>query len=1188
MGETLKDILSRGPRFEENILLAFENRKLVFFVGAGVSRIMGIKGWGDFSAYLIKAAFPNYKDHNVILRDISDSKERITIAYKKFESENKLKDFYKLFGQGMVPDKGVFNSKENIYEILNRFDAIFLTTNADNLFEEVLGSPLCHENYEIAIIKSEIQRRQNHLFYLHGHYTSNIDIANNNLVFTAPQYVRRYNDPKFLDFLKAIFQEDNTIVFIGYGLNEFELIDYIITKSGYTPNVPQKVYVLYGLCENDDILFEAKTAYFNALNIKLIPYDISKKGYDSLIDVLKLLYDDYKKRAIVPVTETIADCIENYNDENYATIKRYLTIEDLAHANEIQITREIQKLGTFEWTKRFFDDGLLSSQQLGKKIEYRAWPLLELLLDWVRSGDKTAQHSATVFLDGIDQKQLSLLSNNHSFITSNIVQIILSLDKDKIKSKYIDMILKISKTGDLFGYNFDKASLFKQIPEWDVRIIRRLFDVLFYNADIDSFDDNNSYIVNLFFKHFNSLEWDKRIPKFIFRYFTNLIISNTNTPFNLFMHTNDLDHIYKNHKKYWKIILTQIKYVFSIMSVRQKNEIISGLIYGENDALWKLGIYLARKNDINVSNFLTNQNLLQSSCLYHEYYLLLINQKEHGYLTQEIEKKLCTLIWESKFGIDKYILNDKRDVEYFDNLILSKRLTFLQLLSVKEALSKAELLIGQNVNPYPAIEVAKDCDYVHSIKWETDVNISEETFKDTASEQWVDKLIEIHNNVSNDFNSCNYGREFVRLLLEQSEEQQRIIIPTLGKLPSRLLENVLYELRSKRNNLILKEVLIDTCLSILDDIVAKSPVDTTIAKTIFELLADINPKDESTVDKILVSVLPWLHLSIDGAATFIGDSHVLNNLINYGDFSKYSVLINCYIAKKKIKAENLLDENIELLLELLKNDNHNKTVRYTLCYHYQNLKHLSNEGALIIFNAIFDYEPFDMTALLLCCLNSDYLFKEIIEKINRYYLQGSHRISKECNDNILSDQFYSYIISARYHNMLSAQNFEEAYADSEFLNHYLRCISAWAEKDNFDFDSYLIPCWTYVKSNYDSENIRNFASLLIDTIDEVRFPTEDLLDMYIDIAEKYLEKYSVHLDLEKVLIFFDINKEKASKLIESILTFLGVVDIEKVEILISKYKEFNLNREARSLLNMLSTNGMISNKQKEHLAEMLT
>ena len=42
MKKTLKEIFEQGIHFDENILSAFEKGKLIFFIGAGVSRIMGI------------------------------------------------------------------------------------------------------------------------------------------------------------------------------------------------------------------------------------------------------------------------------------------------------------------------------------------------------------------------------------------------------------------------------------------------------------------------------------------------------------------------------------------------------------------------------------------------------------------------------------------------------------------------------------------------------------------------------------------------------------------------------------------------------------------------------------------------------------------------------------------------------------------------------------------------------------------------------------------------------------------------------------------------------------------------------------------------------------------------------------------------------------------------------------------
>ena len=43
---------------DDAVLQAFKERKVIFFLGAGVSRLEGIKGWDDFSNTLIKKAFP--------------------------------------------------------------------------------------------------------------------------------------------------------------------------------------------------------------------------------------------------------------------------------------------------------------------------------------------------------------------------------------------------------------------------------------------------------------------------------------------------------------------------------------------------------------------------------------------------------------------------------------------------------------------------------------------------------------------------------------------------------------------------------------------------------------------------------------------------------------------------------------------------------------------------------------------------------------------------------------------------------------------------------------------------------------------------------------------------------------------------------------------------------------------------
>ena len=1187
MEGTLKEILAQGPKFEENILKAFENRKLVFFIGAGVSRIMGIMGWEDFSAFLIKHAFPDFKDYSAVLRDVPSSKERITIAYKKFEQEDRLDEFYQYFGQGMTPNQKVFESKENIYKILNRFEAIFLTTNADNLFEEVIGSALCHENYKLDILKSESQRRQNHLFYLHGHYTENIDPVKNNLVFTAPQYVERYNDKDFTQFLKTIFEDGNTIVFIGYGLNEFELIDYVITKAGHTSNSCENVYVLYPFCENDDLLFEVKKSYFKAINIEIIPYDISKNGYDSLINVLNALYDDYQKKTIVPVTETISDCIADFNDTNYTSIKRFLTDPNLAPTTEVQITREIQKTGNFNWVEHFYKDGLYSQEQMDIKIAYGAWPLLELFTDWVKSDHSNAQKAASTFLKQINAKQIKALQESHSFIHKDITQITFALEKNYIQQQHLDLLIEISRNSDLFGLRLEKIPTFHRVISWDWKLIQKLFDWLFDGVEIDSFKDGKAYIIDLFFKQFNETVSDNHVLINTYEYFKDMIV-NASSPdkYNLFQDVHDVDNIYKNHKEYWKIILTELNFTFSKLTSDKQIELLQEAMSNDAVAVKKLGLYLARKHNLDISHFIVNSDLFKHYPLYHECYLLLKHHIENKYLTAEAQNRLLDIILEAKFEIDTYKNLSPEDTIRFEKLILSKRLALLLLFSnIKSQTAIAELK-SKSINPYPTTTIADGCDYVHAAKWENAVPMDKEIFDNIPYDKWIEKLNELCVGVDN-ISAADCGEKFVQLLLTLNDDQLAVIFPTLKNLSPSLLSPVLHKLDINKKKFNSHMALINSCLDILQDVIKQTPLDKEVANTIFSFLSEIDIQDGEVIQKMLTAINPWLYISINGDPAFVGEKNILINLINYGDFNKFGTLLNCYVSRKTLLGDELTDKECTELLDLLSRDNDDKTFRYTMCYYYQQLKYLSSDKAVKIFESIFNETPVDMTALILCTLNSGYLFKEVVEKIESSYLLGSTSIPDECKERVMSDRFYSYIVSAHYENSITTKTFEKAYTDRGFVEYFLRSLSMWAEKENFDAEKWLIPCWNHIRVKYTGEQLQEFARLLLHSVDDIKVHTEPLLDMYIDVSAYCSQKYSVHISPTKLLPFFNISKSKSDTLLRYILDNRGFVVISELEEIIHKYKDNNLSREGRELLIMLASNGEISNQEKERLAKLL-
>ena len=106
------------------------------------------------------------------------------------------------------------------------------------------------------------------------------------MVFTSKQYAKSYTvDEDFGQKLKELFQNDWTILFIGYGVAEFELIRYFLKKSS---GKDRKLFLLEGyLAKDQTIKYQFDCDYYDSLGITLIPYSREKEDYQGMINVLK-------------------------------------------------------------------------------------------------------------------------------------------------------------------------------------------------------------------------------------------------------------------------------------------------------------------------------------------------------------------------------------------------------------------------------------------------------------------------------------------------------------------------------------------------------------------------------------------------------------------------------------------------------------------------------------------------------------------------------------------------------------------------------------------------------------------------------------------------------------------------------------------------------------------------------------
>ena len=279
------------------------------------------------------------------------------------------------------------------------------------------------------------------------------------------------------------------------------------------------------------------------------------------------------------------------------------------------------------------------------------------------------------------------------------------------------------------------------------------------------------------------------------------------------------------------------------------------------------------------------------------------------------------------------------------------------------------------------------------------------------------------------------------------------------------------------------------------------------------------------------------------------------------------------------------DGEIKKLLKLLEYDDSKNIYRYTLCYNYQNLKYIAQDKDETFTEALLSREVFSMHSLLLCILNSHYVFEELVNAVKENYLSGLNDIPEECKDGILTNRLYEFIIASSQYEYLSQEDMKKAYAHPKFADYFLHSISVWSKKENFVLEDWLIPCWNCIKEN--NNEIQDYAELLLHSIGDVVNPTERLLDLYLEALEYCSNSSWIYVDFPKMLEFIDINVDKGLLLSEGVIKANSFIDKDELLMFAKKCVEVERQESVRILLNWLSYKGRISLATKEEIAKLL-
>lgn len=243
----------------------------------------GLPSWNELAYKLFKRCLDsnNYQDIKLLESQPYSALQKVTIACNILDKKNKKKS-----GQQEIinilsskPENGYAKNLHELSQCLKIFDCPILTTNADTFLDEQPE----FTDYEIFnnFVDESSKLKSHSIVHMHGSIKDE-----NNMIFTAKQYLSNYHhNGKLCKNLKSLLHDSSKyIIILGYGANEFELLRQMLEQ--FEKQNSSNIYMLREYFDYEEIKYITDCEYYGIFGINIIPYSISKNGYNAFLTTL--------------------------------------------------------------------------------------------------------------------------------------------------------------------------------------------------------------------------------------------------------------------------------------------------------------------------------------------------------------------------------------------------------------------------------------------------------------------------------------------------------------------------------------------------------------------------------------------------------------------------------------------------------------------------------------------------------------------------------------------------------------------------------------------------------------------------------------------------------------------------------------------------------------------------------------
>ncbi len=299
--------LEELPIIPEGMLIAANSGILVPFIGAGVSMLGGCPSWTE----LANKALSSFISDSGITHGHYDqlsklpSRVKLTLADDLQRKYKKDIDYKKILSPSA--DKSKKDDADKAYASLRKLSTLIVTTNYDDwldkpfnetgdILENTTQDSLNSVNVNVVYKRDEITplllNATNTIVHIHGSVNDY-----HSMVVTTTDYLKRYSNPtdnsenQYLKFLEVLF-DHRSVFFVGYGLEELEILEYVFTKSNLIneneESLPKsKHFLLQGFFSHEIEVAKNLKVYFQKFGVELIPFLKDKNSYKQLIPIIE-------------------------------------------------------------------------------------------------------------------------------------------------------------------------------------------------------------------------------------------------------------------------------------------------------------------------------------------------------------------------------------------------------------------------------------------------------------------------------------------------------------------------------------------------------------------------------------------------------------------------------------------------------------------------------------------------------------------------------------------------------------------------------------------------------------------------------------------------------------------------------------------------------------------------------------